>query len=78
MFNLRAFPKRYLAITLVLLTLVALVLTVGTVYGQGVYQTNILGPLYKAFQDPTMGVIKSYDVQWTAEPVGSTDTFDQR
>ena len=23
-----------------------------------------------------MGIIKSYDVEWTAEPVGSTDTFD--
>ena len=69
--------KRFsIAITLVLLiALVALVLTVGSAYGQNVYQTNILAPLFKAFQDPINGIIKSYDVQWTAEPLGSTDTF---
>ena len=70
MLNLRAFNKRPLAIALVLLTFVALVLTVGTVYGQNVYQTNILAPLYKAFQDPTVGIIKSFDIEWTAEPRG--------
>ena len=37
---------------------------------------HVLGPLLKVFNNPARGLVKSYDVEWVAEPVGGSDTFE--